>query len=74
MSQSHWRRIIGQFSDSYMTKLEKDTILPPRKPKLYKCFVDDSFPRHKTNVSDKVLEILNNYAPGIKLTCETNPE
>ena len=32
------------FSDIYMTKVEKDAILPPRKPKLYKRFVDDIFP------------------------------
>ena len=32
-------------SDIYMTKLEKDAILTPRKPKLYKRFVHDIFTR-----------------------------
>ena len=40
------------FSDIYMTKLEKEAILPPRKPKLYKRSVDDIFRRRKTNVPD----------------------
>ena len=38
------------FSDIYMTKLEKDVILPPRKPKVYKRFVGDIFMRRKTIV------------------------
>lgn len=42
------------FSDTDMAKLEKGTILAPGKPKLYKHLVDDSFPRHKTNVSNKL--------------------
>ena len=56
-----------------MTKLEKDAILPPRKPKLYKRFVDDIFTRHKTDVLDHLLEFLN-YHSNIKLTYEINPE
>ena len=32
-------------SDIYVTKLEKDAILTPRKPKLYKRFVHDIFAR-----------------------------
>ena len=62
------------FSDIYMTKLEKDAILPTRKPKLYTCFVDDIFTRQKTNVPDQLLEFFNNYHPNIKLTYEINPE
>ena len=42
------------FSDTDMAKLEKGTILPPKNSKLYKHLVDDSFPRHKTNVSNKL--------------------
>ena len=57
-----------------MTKLEKDAILPPRKPKLYKRFVDNIFTRRKANVPDQLLEFLNNYHPIIKLTDEINPE
>ena len=57
-----------------MTKLEKDAILPPRKPKLHKRFVDDIFTRRKANVPDQLLEFLNNYHPIIKLTYEINPE
>ena len=63
-----------QASDIYMTKLEKDAILPPRKPKLYKRYVDDIFIRRKTNVPDQLLELLNNYHPNIKLTFEIIPE
>ena len=62
------------FSDIYTTKLEKDAILLPRKPKLYKRYVDDIFTRRKTNVPDQLLELLNNYHPNIKLTFEINPE
>ena len=62
------------FYDIYITKLEKDAILPPRKPKLYKRFADDIFTRRKANVPDQLLEFLNNYHPNIKLTYEINPE
>ena len=62
------------FSDIYMTKLEKGAILPPRKQKLYKRFVDDIFTRRKTNVPDQLLEFLINYHPNIELTYEVNPE
>ena len=62
------------FSNIYMTKLEKDAILPPRKPKLYKRFVGDTFKRRKTNTPDHLLEFLNNYHSNIKLTYEINPE
>ena len=61
------------FSDISMTKFEKDAILTPRKPKLYR-FVDNIFTRCKTNVPEKLLEFLNNYHPNIKLTCEISPE
>ena len=44
-----------------MTKLEKDAILPPRKPKLFKRFVDNIFTRLRTNVPNQLLEFLNNY-------------
>ena len=60
------------FSDIYMTKIEKDAILPPRKPKLYKRFVGDIFTRRKTNVPDQLLKFFNNYHPNIKLTYEIN--
>ena len=60
------------FSDIYMTKIEKDAILPPRKPKLYKRFVGDIFKRRKTNVPDQLLKFFNNYHPNIKLTYEIN--
>ena len=49
------------FSDIYMTKLEKDAILPPRKPILYKRFVDDIFTRRKLMSLNQLLEFLNNY-------------
>ena len=62
------------FSDIFMTKVEKDIILPPRKRKLYKRFVDDNFTSSKTNFPDQLLEILNNYHPNIKLTHEINPD
>ena len=62
------------FSDIYMTKVEKDAILPPRKPKLYKRFVDDIFPSLKANFADQLLEFFNNYHPNIKLTYKINPE
>ena len=62
------------FYDIYMRKLEKDATLPPRKPKLYKRFVDDIFTRRKTNVLDQLLDFFNNYHPNIKLTYEVNPE
>ena len=58
--------------DTFMTRLEKDAILPPRKPKLYTCFVGDIFTRGKTNLPDKLLEFLDLY-PSIKLICEINP-
>ena len=58
----------------YMTKLEKDAVLPPRKPKLYKRLVEDIFTRRKTNVPDQLLEFLNNYHPNIKLTYEINSD
>ena len=51
-----------------MTKLEKDTILPPRNPKLFKRFVGDIFTRCKTNVPDQLLEFFHNYNPNIKLS------
>ena len=51
-----------------MTKLEKDTILPPRNPKLFKHFVGDIFTRCKTNVPDQLLEFFHNYNPNIKLS------
>ena len=62
------------FSDIYMTKLEKDAVLPPRKPKLYKCLVENISTGRKTSVPDQLLEFLNNYHPNIKLTHEINPE
>ena len=62
------------FSDIYMTKLEKDTILPPRKRKSYKRFVNGIFTRRKTSVPDQTLEFFNNYHPNIKLTYEINPK
>ena len=62
------------FSDIYMIKLEKDVILPPRQPKLYKRFVDNIFTRRETNVPDQLLEFLHNYHPNIKLTNEINPK
>ena len=58
-------------SDIYMTRIEKDAILPPKKTKLYKRFVGDIFTRCKTNVPDELLEFLNNYHPNIKLTYES---
>ena len=57
-----------------MTKLEKDAILPPRKPKFYKRLVDDIFTRRETNFPDQLLEFLNNYYPSIILIYEMNPE
>ena len=51
------------FSDIFMTKLEKGAILPPRKPKLCKSFVDDIFTRRKTNVPDQLLESLTTTTP-----------
>ena len=42
--------------------------------KLFKRSVDDIFTRRKTNVSDQLLELLNNYRSNIKLTCEINPK
>ena len=62
------------FSDIYMTKPEKDTILPLRKPKLYKPFVKDIFTIRKSNVLGQLLEFLNNCHPNIKLTYEINLE
>ena len=61
-------------SDFYLTKLEKDAILPPRKPKFCKRFVDDIFRRRKTNAPDQFLKFLKNYHCNIKLTCETYSE
>ena len=51
------------FFDIFMTKLEKGTILPPRKPKLYKSFLNDIFTRRKTNVPDQLLESLATTTP-----------
>ena len=62
------------FSDIYMTKHEKDAILPSRRAKLYKSLVDNNFAKRKTNFFDQLLEFLNNYHPNIKLTNEINPE
>ena len=62
------------FSGIYMSKLEKDTILPPREPTLYKRFVDNIFARPETNVLDQSLEFLNNYHTNIKLKYKINPE
>ena len=53
------------FSDIYMTKLEKDAILLPRKPQSYERSVDNIFTRLKTNVPDQLLEFLSNYYPKI---------
>ena len=33
------RQLLVVFSVIYMTQLEKDAILPPMKPKLYKCLL-----------------------------------
>ena len=46
------------FSDIYMTKLEKDTILPPRRAKLYKPFVDDIFAKRITNIPEQLSKFL----------------
>ena len=54
-----------------MIELEKDAILPPRKPKLHKCLVRNVFTRFKTNISDQLLEFLNNCHLD---TCEINSE
>ena len=54
-----------------MIELEKDAILPPRKPKLHKCLVRNIFTRRKTNISDQLLEFLNNCHLD---TCEINSE
>ena len=62
------------FSGIYMSKLEKDTILPPREPTLYKRFVDNIFATPETNVLDQSLEFLNNYHTNIKLKYKINPE
>ena len=62
------------FSDIYMTKLEKDAILPPRKSELYERFVDDIFTRRKAYVPDQLLEFLNNYHRNNKSTYEINLE
>lgn len=66
--------LLVMFSDIYMTKLEKDTILPPRKRKLYKCFVNGIFTRLKYSVPYQTLEFFNNYHPNIKLIYEIYPE
>ena len=61
------------FSDIFMTKMEKEALLPPLKPTFYKRFVDDIITRRKLNAPDKLLEFLNSYHPNIKLTCEISP-
>ena len=45
------------FSDIYMIKLEKDAILLPRKPKLYKFFVGEIFTRRKNYCSWLVIRV-----------------
>ena len=70
----HGRTTVGSVFDIYMTKLEKEAILPPTKPKSYKRFVDNILTRRKTHVPDQLLEFLNNYHPNIKLTYESNHE
>ena len=61
-------------SDIFMTKMENEALIPPRKPKFYKRFVDDIITRRLRNQPDVLLDFLNNYHQNIKLTCEINPE
>ena len=58
------------FSDIYMTKLEKDTILTSRRAKLYKLFIDDIFAKRITNLPEQLSKfLLYNYHP-----YEINPD
>ena len=60
------------FSNIYMTKLEKDVVVP-MKPKFYRRFVDDSITKRVKHIPDLLLEGLNNYHPRINFTIEVQP-
>ena len=60
------------FSNIFCVKMEFDAV-KPLKPKLYKCYVDDTYSKWIKNQPDQLFEKLNNYHPNIKLTIEVNP-
>ena len=60
------------FSNIFMTKMEKDIVIP-LKPKFYRRFVDDSINRRNKNEPDELFEKLNAYHKNIKFTIEIAP-
>ena len=59
-------------SNIFMTKLEKDVVIPTN-PKLYKRYVDDIIARRKKNIPDILLEAMSSYHSKINFTVENNP-
>ena len=60
-------------SNIFMTKLEKDVVIPTN-PQLYKRYIDDVICRRKKYVSDILLEKMSLYHPKINFTVERNPQ
>ena len=60
------------FANIFLTKLEKDIVLP-EKPIFYNRYVDDVINRRNTNTEDKLFNKINNYHHKIKFTTEENP-
>ena len=61
------------FSNIFLSKLEKEKVLPLHPP-MYKRFVDDVINKRKKNIPDSLLETLQNYHPKINFSVEINPE
>ena len=59
-------------ADIFMTKLEKDVVLP-MNPSFYKRFVDDVITKRIKDQPDHLFKKLNEYHHKIKFTCEVNP-
>ena len=60
-------------SNIFMTKLEKD-VVAPRKPALYKRYVDDIFTKRKKNAPDELLLAMSTYHSKINFTVEKDPD
>ena len=60
-------------SNIFMTKLEKDVVIPTN-PQLYKRYIDDVICRRKKDVPDILLEKMSLYHPKINFTVERNPQ
>ena len=57
----------------FMAKLEADVVRPSNPP-FYYSYVDDCFSKREKNQPDHLFDLLNNYHPNIKFTCEENPD